>query len=743
MTSAERAGATGISVVIATGIWLDTLPAAIESALSQSHRPREIAVVHDGSSKKMAELIASYPEVRSVLGGINRASTARNTGLAATSGDHVVFLDGRHQLLPGALETGISSLQRDSGYAFTYGRISGVYEPGHLEMESSRRVDSDHYLELVRGDYIGTPSVVMYRRWALDLVGGFDSSLAAAEDLALNLELSRRFLVYGHGVKVAALVQPRGHPSHLPFSGARASVALLLEQHEHVRGNPRHEDVLKAGLRAMAIRHGLVLTHQLRDDVGGSGARGTIRDVISLVEYAGFLLMRSPRALLGCLTAELVPWAARRWSMLAKLGPLSSTKRPAVGYDDGQQIRRLVHTTVPADATVLIYGTPDSELPELDGRTAERFDSAAPSGNHVAPQQDLAVTALTARRAQGARFMLIPRRVSWWFEHHDQALKTHLDRLHTRLWSDDHCSLYRLHQDDLADRTRDPPRILVAGHFSFVGHGATAGDVMARDILCEWLLEAGRPFDVALAPPFRGGVTWRSVRPERYSHVVFVCGPFNQNAGLMEMLNRFRNQRLVGVNLSMVISPRIWNPFDVLIERDSVLMTRPDLTFLSEPPDVPVIGVCLREHAHGTRTAEAAIRRLVQSREMATVQIDTRLDGSQEPAAFAPRSPKEVEALLGRVDVVLTTRLHGMVLALKNGVPVIAIDPGNDGRKIVRQAGVVGWPVAFDVHDVTDEGMQQALDYCLTSEAQSLAAGCATRARNGVSKVREQFMDAL
>jgi hypothetical protein len=69
-------------------------------------------------------------------------------------------------------------------------------------------------------------------------------------------------------------------------------------------------------------------------------------------------------------------------------------------------------------------------------------------------------------------------------------------------------------------------KILVAGWFSFEKCNATAGDLMARDLVCEWIENAGHAYDIALAPPFVGGVDWRSVEPKTYSHVVFVCGPF-------------------------------------------------------------------------------------------------------------------------------------------------------------------------------------------------------------------------
>ena len=54
-------------------------------------------------------------------------------------------------------------------------------------------------------------------------------------------------------------------------------------------------------------------------------------------------------------------------------------------------------------------------------------------------------------------------------------------------------------------------KVLVAGWFSFEQMGASAGDLMARDVVCDWLEQAGRSYDVALAPPFSGGLAWREV----------------------------------------------------------------------------------------------------------------------------------------------------------------------------------------------------------------------------------------
>ena len=284
-------------------------------------------------------------------------------------------------------------------------------------------------------------------------------------------------------------------------------------------------------------------------------------------------------------------------------------------------------------------------------------------------------------------------------------------------------------------------KALVAGWFSFEDGHATAGDLITRDLVCEWLETARIPYDIALVPPFIGGVDWRSVNSQSFTHVVFVCGPFGRDEYEEEFLRRFRNCRLIGMNLSMKLSLDEWNPFDFLIERDSSIDTHPDISFLSQKSHVPVVGVCLVEPYDGAPVDEAntAIHRLLQSNEVAAVPIDTRLDTNQTGL----KTPAEIESVLARMDVVVTTRLHGTVLSLKNGVPVIAIDPEVGGWKIRRQAELIGWPVVFNVDHVTGEALQEALEYCLTEDARAKARECRDRARLMVEDVRQEFISVL
>jgi glycosyltransferase involved in cell wall biosynthesis/peptidoglycan/xylan/chitin deacetylase (PgdA/CDA1 family)/SAM-dependent methyltransferase len=283
-----------------------------------------------------------------------------------------------------------------------------------------------------------------------------------------------------------------------------------------------------------------------------------------------------------------------------------------------------------------------------------------------------------------------------------------------------------------------PMRALVTGWFSYEDGHATAGDLLACDLVCEWLKAAGCQYDVAFVPPLGVGVDWRSVDPDCYSHVVFVCGPFGDGQNVMQLLDRFASCRLVGVNLSMLVPLDQWNPFDLLLERDSSAGARPDITFLSHGTRVPVVGVILVEPHEGAldQVANEAINRLIQSREMVIVPIDTRLDTN----STGLRSAAEVESLIARMNLVITTRLHGLVLALKNGVPAVAVDPIPGGFKIERQAHTVEWPVVISVNGLTNERLEEAFDYCLTAEARTTAGECYRRAIRVAEGVKHEFM---
>jgi polysaccharide pyruvyl transferase WcaK-like protein len=139
------------------------------------------------------------------------------------------------------------------------------------------------------------------------------------------------------------------------------------------------------------------------------------------------------------------------------------------------------------------------------------------------------------------------------------------------------------------------------------------------------------------------------------------------------------------------------------------------------------------------REAHAALRRVLDAREVAAVPIDTRLDENQTGL----HTPAAVDSLIARMDMVVTTRLHGTVLALKNGVPALAVDPIDGGAKIIRQAQVVGWPVVHRVESLDHESLLRDFHYGLTDAARTQARACRDRAVSLLADVPGEFIATL
>ncbi len=290
-------------------------------------------------------------------------------------------------------------------------------------------------------------------------------------------------------------------------------------------------------------------------------------------------------------------------------------------------------------------------------------------------------------------------------------------------------------------------RVLIAGWFSFDDMGTTAGDIIARDIVCQWLNEANINADVAdsLRFPYTGGIDWRVADPANYTDLLFVCGPFGNGWPVTELLHRFHHCRLIGMNLSLMQSLDEWDPFTLLIERDSSRKNNPDITLYAPPPIVPVAGVILshKQKEYGNKAlhekANAAIEQLLNTVEVARVPIDTALFKNSGEL----RTPGEVESLIAKMDLVITTRLHGTALAIKNGVPVIAIDPIAGGAKITSQVEALNWPLLFNAASLNETKLLNAFHYCLTWDAKIRARQCAATAVKKIEILKENLLSQL
>lgn len=192
-----------VSVVIPCYNQGHFLPKAIESALEQNYEAVEVVVVDDGSTDHTRHVASIYPLVKYVYQANQGLSAARNTGIAQSSGDFILFLDADDWLLPDAIATNLQYLQQNEELAFVSGAHHKVFVEEGLVKEEAAQVSADYYLHLLQGNYIGMISTVLFRKWVFHEFQ-YDTVLRNCEDYDLYLKVARKYPVLHHQHTIAA-----------------------------------------------------------------------------------------------------------------------------------------------------------------------------------------------------------------------------------------------------------------------------------------------------------------------------------------------------------------------------------------------------------------------------------------------------------------------------------------------------------------------------------------------------------
>src|ERR1700753_1435580 len=111
----RRVSLARVSVIIPTYNYGAYITDAIESLRAQTYESWECVVVDDGSTDDTAEVVARFverdPRVRYLRQENQRQSVAKNTGLAATAGEYIQFLDSDDRIEPLKFERQVEFLE--------------------------------------------------------------------------------------------------------------------------------------------------------------------------------------------------------------------------------------------------------------------------------------------------------------------------------------------------------------------------------------------------------------------------------------------------------------------------------------------------------------------------------------------------------------------------------------------------------------------------------------------------------
>jgi glycosyltransferase involved in cell wall biosynthesis len=159
------------------------LSEAVESALGQTEPPSEVIVVDDGSPDDTASVAATFGDRIRYLRQANAGvCAARNTGLAASTGRFVVFLDADDVLAANFVERSLAALEAQPEGTIACSGWRAVTTSGRVLFERAPvewRADAFH--QLLSGN-VAPPCCWLVPRATLDRVGAFDSALSTSHE---------------------------------------------------------------------------------------------------------------------------------------------------------------------------------------------------------------------------------------------------------------------------------------------------------------------------------------------------------------------------------------------------------------------------------------------------------------------------------------------------------------------------------------------------------------------------------
>ena len=252
------------------------LKEAVDSVLSQEFYDFELIVVDDGSEDNSPDILASYGNRIKVIRQENKGvSSARNKGIALSSGRYIAFLDSDDLWLPGKLSAQLAFFESNP--------VALICQTEEIWLKNGKRVNPGKRHKKISGFYFEkslelcmvSPSAVMVKRTLFDMVGLFDETLPACEDYDMWLRVNCRHPIYL--IDTPLIIKRGGHKDQL--SGMHSldkyriqSIIKLIEN-----------SLLSEDQQKLAI---IVLKEKCRVYSDGCRKRGRIEEALNYIETA-------------------------------------------------------------------------------------------------------------------------------------------------------------------------------------------------------------------------------------------------------------------------------------------------------------------------------------------------------------------------------------------------------------------------------------------------------------------------
>jgi glycosyltransferase involved in cell wall biosynthesis len=171
-----------VSVVMTLYNCEEHIEEAIQSALAQTYKDREIIVVDDGSTDQSARLVERFGSaVRYCYQENGGAAKATNKGVSLSSGEYIAFLENDDAWMPEKLERQVAVLDHNPEIGAVNNDLRFFSETSEWQPDMIKgHCPEEPYSRIFLHGFNFMLSALMLRRSIFDATGGFDEGFKAA-----------------------------------------------------------------------------------------------------------------------------------------------------------------------------------------------------------------------------------------------------------------------------------------------------------------------------------------------------------------------------------------------------------------------------------------------------------------------------------------------------------------------------------------------------------------------------------
>ena len=189
-----------VSIIIPTCNRPNLIKRAINSVLKQTFQDFEIIIVDDGFKERAEKVVKNIKDerIKYIQHEVNKGGgAARNTGIKATQGEYIAFLDDDDEWVLEKLGLQMSALENttdDVGFCFT--AVENIYDERTERSHIPEGKDNYHNLALSSFKKFLTVTLVIKKN-VFDEIGFFDENLPSHQEAELMIRVTKKFLGVG------------------------------------------------------------------------------------------------------------------------------------------------------------------------------------------------------------------------------------------------------------------------------------------------------------------------------------------------------------------------------------------------------------------------------------------------------------------------------------------------------------------------------------------------------------------